>query len=166
MNEGIEKRVCFTGHRTLGRDFSKRKAYQLMQQLYEKGVDTFICGGTIGFDMEIAYLVLELQIEHPEVQLWLFLPCNNYDAKWDMRDKNRMKTLLKYASYIDCPDTPYHDGVMKARNYKMVDNSLYCVSYFNGKRVSGTAQTIRYAKRSGRQIFNLCDKGMAVVETL
>ncbi len=166
MTDETQKRACFTGHRVLGSDFDKEKATALIEALYKMGVDTFICGGALGFDMEIGYLVLEAKKKHPDIKLWLFLPCTDQDARWHEADKKRRRLLIEQADLVDCPDTTYNDTVMRTRNYKMVDNSHYCICYFNGKRVSGTAQTIRYAKRNGRKIYNLCSKGMAVVEAL
>ena len=37
----------------------------------------------------------------------------------------------------------------------MVDNASFLVTYFNGNQISGTAQTIRYAKKCGLEIINL-----------
>ena len=166
MNGEIEKRACFTGHRVLGSDFDKRKAYAVLERLFELGVDTFICGGAMGYDIEMGELVLKLKKKHSEVKLWLFLPCTDQDAKWRDEDKKRRQALMARSDLIDCPDTTYNSTVMKTRNYKMVDNSYYCIAYFNGQRVSGTAQTVRYAKKCQRKICNLSAKGMAVVEAL
>ena len=166
MNEGIEKRACFTGHRTLGADFNRKKAYAVLERLFGLGVDTFICGGAVGYDMEMAELVLKLQKKHAEVKLWLFLPCIDQDARWNDDDKKKRQALIERADLVDCPSIAYNSTVMKTRNYKMVDNSYYCIAYFNGKRVSGTAQTVRYAKKCQRKICNLCEKGMAVIDAL
>ena len=55
----MEKRCFFTGHRGLGADFSREKAYNAIKVLCEKmGVDTFVCGGAVGFDIEMGELVL------------------------------------------------------------------------------------------------------------
>ena len=156
----MEKKCFFTGHRGLGADFDKEQAYGLIKILNEKcGVDTFVCGGAVGFDIEMGELVLKLKEEHSDVKLWLFLPCINQDAKWNYTDKARRQALIDRADYIDCPQVYYDSTVMKTRNYKMVDTCFYGISYFNGKRVSGTAQTLRYAKRQGRKIFNLAKEG-------
>lgn len=150
------KACCFTGHRIVGKDdFSYDRLIGYIKGLYKiKGVDTFICGGAIGFDTVAGEAVLEVKKEIPELRLVLFLPCKNQDARWNSADKKRYGNILKSADYVDCPDTEYKDGVMKARNYKMVDNSSYCICYFNGKFASGTGQTVRYAQKSGKPVYN------------
>ena len=152
---GIENRCCFTGHRTLGADFDRSRLDFEIEQLYKGGVDTFIAGGALGFDMEAGYAVLEAKKKHPNIKLWLFLPCLDQDARWNDADKQRRANLIKNADYVDCPDIPYNSTVMKTRNYKMVDACDNCICYFNGKFVSGTAQTVRYARKTGINVINL-----------
>ncbi|MBQ7411972.1 MAG: DUF1273 family protein [Clostridia bacterium] len=153
----MEKRVkcCFTGHRVLARDFDEKCIDETIEALYASGVRVFISGGALGFDMLAGYAVLRAKKVHSDIELWLYLPCRDQDARWREDDKKRREGLIKSADYIHCPDIPYDSTVMKARNYKMVDACDYCVSYFNGKYVSGTAQTIRYAKRTGVALINL-----------
>ncbi len=146
---------CFTGHRTLASDFDEKTLFDCIENLCKKGVDTFICGGALGFDMVAGFAVLKLKEKYENIKLWLYFPCLDQDARWQDEDKKRRKELIKKADYIDCPKIPYNATVMKTRNYKMVDASDYCVAYFNGKFVSGTAQTIRYAKKTGIEVINL-----------
>lgn len=152
----IENRCCFTGHRTLEVDFDRALLCSTIEELYDKKqVRTFICGGAVGFDMECAYAVLGLKRRHDDIKLCFFLPCLGQDSRWSMQDRRKYKQLLEMADFIDCPQIPYNSTVMKTRNYKMVDACQYVISYFNGRFISGTAQTIRYAKRKGREVINL-----------
>lgn len=163
----MKNRCFFTGHRGLGSDFSAERAYKALRALREKyGVDTFVCGGAVGFDITMGELVLRLKREYDGIKLWLFLPCINQDERWNESDKARRQALIDNADYIDCPQVYYDNTVMKTRNYKMVDACEFGISYFNGKRVSGTAQTLRYAKKSGRKILNLAKEGNEILETL
>lgn len=168
INENIEKACFFTGHRSIGSDLNLKLLPEIVERMHNaRGVDIFICGGAVGFDMEAAYAVLETKKKYPDISLWLFLPCLDQDKKWGEKDKKRYRYLLEHADYTDCPQTNYYDGVMKARNYKMVENAYYCVSYYNGKKlISGTAQTLRYAKKLGRHIFNFGIGGPLAVENL
>lgn len=163
----MEKACCFTGHRSLGADFSEDRAYKTIKRLRENyGVTTFICGGATGFDMKMGELVLRLKDEYSEVRLFMMLPCRDQDSRWGLSDKMKYKKLLKSADEIEYIQDYYTDGVMKARNYRMVDESQFCVCYFSGRRVSGTAQTIRYAKRKGLKIGNLAEGGQALIDAL
>ena len=152
---GRENKCCFTGHRTLGADFDISRLDKTVEALYERGVDTFIAGGALGFDMEAGYAVLRAKKKHADIKLWLCLPCLDQDARWRDADRKRRALLIENADLVDCPNTVYNSTVMKTRNYKMVDFCGFCVSYFNGKFVSGTAQTVRYALRSRLEVINL-----------
>lgn len=151
----IEKRCCFTGHRDINSDFKPKMLEECIEALYNSGVDTFISGGAIGFDMLAGFAVLELKKKHPDIKLWLFLPCLDQDTMWNGEQRKMRQTLIESADYVHCPEVKYNKTVMKERNYRMVDACSCCVSYFNGKFVSGTAQTIRYALRSGKEVINL-----------
>ena len=150
-----ETTCCFTGLRILGKDFDFDRLYRTVIKLIEKrGVDTFICGGALGFDTQGAIAVKNAIDNGYNVKLHIYTPCNNQSEKWKDKDKIIYQELLSKADYVDIVDRPYYDGCMKQRNYKMVDNSAFCLCYFNG-RPSGTAQTVSYAKKCGLEIGNL-----------
>lgn len=153
-----ETTCLFTGHRALGREFDFDNLYSAVINLIEKrGVDTFICGGAIGFDTYGAEAVLKAKENGYKVKLHLYLPCNNQTEKWAPSFKIKYEDIRKRADYIDIVDRPYFEGCMQKRNYKMVDDSAFCLCYFNGKP-SGTGQTVRYAKRCGLTVINLVDQ--------
>ena len=152
-----ERCCCFTGHRIIGGDFSRDVLLRGIEYLINEGVDTFICGGALGFDTVCAKAVLDAKKEHPHIKLWIFAPCNNQDAKWSIRDSLTYKEILESADFVDMPPQPYFDDCMKIRNYKMVDSSAYCICYMNNPR-SGTGQTYRYATAKGLKVFNLSGK--------
>jgi uncharacterized phage-like protein YoqJ len=149
------KSACFTGHRNLGSDLNRGRLVRCIEKAISKGCDTFICGGALGFDTYAAEEIIKLKKSHPEIELHLYLPCKDQEARWSERDKEKYYEILKCADYVDCPDTPYYDGCMRARNYKMVDNSSLCISYLKDNVKSGTAQTVRYACQNGLFLCNL-----------
>ena len=146
---------CFTGHRTVDRNFNTELIGQYAKKLVtEKGVDTFIVGGALGFDTLCAKAVLELKKEFPHIQLHVYAPCNNQTAKWKEKDVKIYNKILELADFVDMPYVSYFDGCMKIRNYKMVDNSAFCICYLNHFG-SGTGQTFNYAQRCGLELYNL-----------
>lgn len=150
-----ETSCCFTGHRILGRDFDFDRLYRTVIKLIEKrGVDTFIAGGAMGFDTYAAKAVLKAKENGYNVQLHLYLPCNNQTEKWPMAHKIKYNEILEKADYVDLVDKPYFNGCMQKRNYKMVDASAFCLCYYNGKP-SGTGQTVKYAISKGLEIGNI-----------
>lgn len=147
---------CFTGHRFLSKTFDSRRLAQTIEAMIEKGVDTFICGGALGFDTLAAQEVLKLKKKkHKEIKLHIYAPCQNQDSLWNSRDKRVYEEILSRADYVDMPENLYNNQCMKIRNYKMVDNSSYLIAYYDGTFASGTGQTVRYAERCGIEIVNL-----------
>lgn len=147
---------CFTGHRTLGSDFTKEDLRSVIESLIEKGVRIFIAGGALGFDTEAALEVLRQKKSNKDIQLHIYAPCLEQDKYWKFPQKLLYKKILKHADYVDMPNTYYNNQCMKIRNYKMVEASGHLIAYYNGTFKSGTGQTFRYAKKLGRNIINIC----------
>ena len=154
-----ETTCCFTGHRIIEKDFDIEVLKRGIMYLVDLGVDTFICGGALGFDTICAKEVLNAKASYPHknIQLHIYAPCENQNAKWGRRDSEMYELLLEKADFVDVPATPYYTGCMKDRNFKMVDSSAFCICYLKNLR-SGTGQTYRYAKQNGLKIFNLAGK--------
>lgn len=155
--------VCFTGHRVIGKDFSLKRLEAYIKEMLEHfGVRVFIVGGALGFDTIAARLLLKLRDNGYDLELHVYAPCNNQSARWSQEDKITYNEILKQADYVSMVDRPYYDGCMRERNYKMVDNARYCICYLNQSARSGTAQTVRYARKKGLAIYNISDSGVEV----
>ena len=147
---------CFTGHRFLPKSFDSALLSQAIVSMIEKGVDTFISGGALGFDTQAAIEVLKLKKrKYKDVKLYIYAPCQNQDARWYPRDQRIYREILASADYVDMPEAPYDNQCMKIRNYKMVESSSHVISYYDGTFASGTGQTVRYAEKCGLEIVNL-----------
>ncbi len=151
---------CFSGHRQLGYDFSSEKLKDAIESLISKGYKIFIAGGALGFDTEVAVTVLKLKKKYKDIALHIYVPCIGQESRWQKKDIKLYKAILKRADYVDMPSNYYNNQCMKIRNYKMVDNSSFLITYYDGTYISGTGQTYRYAKKSGLEIVNLCDHFM------
>ena len=151
-----ELACCFTGHRVLGSGFDKQRLRREIEALISKGVKIFIAGGALGFDTEAATEVILQKMKGKDVKLYIYAPCLDQDKYWGPSQKTLYKTILERADLVDMPNTPYTSQCMKTRNYKMVDDADYVIAYYNGEFKSGTGQTVRYAKKSGKQVINLC----------
>ncbi|MBQ8163556.1 MAG: DUF1273 family protein [Clostridia bacterium] len=153
MNENV---CCFTGHRDISSDFSRERLIKAIEKKIALGVDTFLNGAAVGFDMIAAFCVLELKerAEYSHIKLHLYIPCKDQDRKWKREDKARYKELLSKSDFIDEPKYGYYDGCMRERNYKMVKNSAHCICYLNSY-ATGSGQTVREAQRRGLDIINV-----------
>ena len=152
-----ETTCCFTGHRIIAADFNPDTLVRGIEYMVAQGVDTFVCGGAVGFDTLCAQEVLRAKASHPHIKLHIYSPCCNQSDSWSYSDRVTYKSILEQADFVDMPASPYFDGCMKIRNYKMVDASAFCICYLNNPR-TGTGQTYRYAQKQGLTVFNLAGK--------
>lgn len=151
------KACCFTGHRRIAkkelpvlRKNLKTKIYKLI----DEGVETFYSGGAIGFDMLAGFTVIQAKKEYSHIKLIMALPCPNQDKLWKEREQRTYRQLLRAADEINFVSDACYMGCMKKRNHFMVENSDFCIAYLRyGK--SGTAQTVRMAKKKGIKVFTL-----------
>jgi len=150
-------KACFTGHRTISAKelpWLKQQLNSIIKNLVYAGVDSFLCGGAIGFDMLAGYTVLDFKNNNKSIKLIMILPCHNQDLKWPASEKKAYKKLLALSDEVIYVSTDYFDGCMNMRNIFLVENSDICIAYMKSGR-SGTAQTLRLAKEKGIEVYNL-----------
>lgn len=54
---------------------------------------------------------------------------------------------------MDYVSRKYYDGCMLARNRRLVDQAGILLAVYNGEQRGGTAATVRYARKAGREII-------------
>ena len=120
----------------------RRRLREEILDLAQKGVDTFLTGGALGFDTLAAH------------KLVLALPYMNQEAQWSQRDAAVYRTLLRQADNVVYTSQEYHRGCLFQRNRYLVDHSAYCVCYLLQER-TGTSYTAQYAREQGLEVRNL-----------
>ena len=152
-----EKTCCFSGHRQL----SQKKIEKIVKRLNEEvdrligqGITDFLCGAAVGFDLIAASMIISKKQQCVNIRLIFALPCRNQDEKWADRQKQLYRSLLSEADEIHYVSEEYTSDCMKKHNQYMVDNSAYCICALT-KDISGTGQTVRYARQQGLEIINV-----------
>ena len=75
----------------------RRRLREEILDLAQKGVDTFLTGGALGFDTLAAQEVLRMRaMGLPSLKLVLALPYMNQEAQWSQRDAAVYRTLLRH----------------------------------------------------------------------
>lgn len=165
---GKNMQVCFIGHRTV------EKTEELISSLKEtiaalinKGVTSFLFGGMGEFDNLSWKVVTELKEIFPSIKRVYVRSAYQYI------DKSYEEYLLKF--YEETYFSPKLENSGKysyvERNYEMIDNSTYCVFYYDENYVpqlkrqlkhnmllqcnSGTKIAYKYAIRKKKEIINL-----------
>lgn len=151
-----EKTCCFTGHRSIDKNDKENISKNLESVicfLFERGIDTFLCGGALGFDLFAARTVLRLR-ERLEIKLVMVIPCRNQADGWSLRDKLEYEEILSAADEVLCLNEKYVTGCMHQRNRFMVKASSVCIAYFDG-RLGGTRHTIKLAEDEELEIIRV-----------
>lgn len=146
--------VSFTGHRNI--PFSAEPAINerldaTIISLIKKGVDTFICGGALGFDTLAAKRVLAARNNYP-IKLILALPCGDQAKRWSVKNKAMFEYIKGNADQTVVLFDHYITGCMHARDKYMVNNSDIVVAYYRGQ-LGGTQFTLKYAEEQSKQIL-------------
>ena len=154
--------VCvFTGHRDLP-EGQLAAISGLLAEAIEKlhrdaHVDTYLCGGAVGFDLLAGEQVLALRRRYPDLRLHLILPCREQDKRYSPGDKARYAALLEQADKVEWLSPHYYRGCMLARDRVMVDRADCCVC-FQTRSEGGTAYTVRRAADKGLPLYNIAEK--------
>ncbi|MBO5481462.1 MAG: DUF1273 family protein [Clostridia bacterium] len=140
------KTCAFTGHRNLDADFSKSALKKQVEKMIKKGVDTFLCGMAVGFDMLAAETVLALKKKYPNVKLIACIPCYGQERFFSEEDKKRYAVLVQNADEKTVLAERYYKGCMQKRDIYMADRADTMLAYCK-RETGGAAFTVRYFQR-------------------
>lgn len=118
-----------------------------------RGFTQFLSGMAEGTDVWCAQAVLALREKNPAVKLHCILPCTTQSEKWTASSRALYRSILEQADSIVYVSRDYHKGCMLERNRFLVDHAAVLLAVYNGERRGGTAATVRYAQRTGKEIW-------------
>lgn len=151
------KTAAFTGHRYINTDDSvlKDRLSHIVREQYHNGYTTFITGGAVGFDLLAAEIVLELQKEYTDIQLFCAVPYAGHHLYFREESKQRyIRIADKVTSNIILSPRYYGDCFLRRNDY-MIANCSLLIAYYGQKSNSGTGYTVRRAEANNIQIINL-----------
>lgn len=159
-----KKKVAFTGHRpeslSFGRSLNAGRIEEFkivlcdeIRREMDEGCDTFYCGGARGIDLLCGEIVLEEKADrHPDVQLICVIPYEQQDERWGQTWKERYRSVLCGADSIRQICDSYQRDCFHIRNRYMVDACDLLIAVYNGKTTGGTAYTVQYAIKQGKEV--------------
>lgn len=140
------------------KELSIRVKTMITDLIVKKDCDTFITGGSLGFDKIVYYAVNALKKEYPNIKNCLAIPFKNQDSKWfanDLEDYTYMKEKADSVVYVDTVDG-YNLAVgevgkftpkkLKVCHEYMIDKSDYLVALYRGDEKCGVSYCINYGK--------------------
>lgn len=175
------KSCCFTGYRPHRFAFSpdglrpeqvQAALGQQIRRLYDEGYRTFISGMSAGVDLWAAAEVLTLQETHPEVELIAAVPFAGQESHWPIplqREYRRVLDAAQRAEVLFDAAAAEKNAAecYKGRNRWMVDRAdtvlAVCEIDVADSR-TGTATTVRYARRLQKRILYIDPVTLAVTE--
>ncbi len=154
--------ACFIGHRNIQKNEDLVSSLKnIITELINKGVSTFLFGSMSEFDEFSWKIVTELKEKYP------FIKRVYVRSTYQYINKSYEKYLLKFYEETYFPKKLENAGKRSyvERNYEMIDHSTYCIFYYNEnyvvpfskspKRNSGTKIAYHYAVKRKKTIINL-----------
>ena len=154
--------ACFIGHRKIQKKEEVASSIkQTALELIHKGITTFLFGSKSEFDDLAWQIVSDLKTNYP------FIKRIYVRSAYPYIDKEYEKYLLKNYEETYFPHQLKSAGRFSyvERNFEMIDNSTYCLFYYDenyisylnqdAKRNSGTKIAYDYAVTRKKIIFNL-----------
>ena len=147
---------CFIGHREINEtEELKSGLYKLIERLIsENNVDTFLFGSKSRFNSLCYETVTGLKEKYPHIKR-IYVR-----AEYPVIDRDYENYILKKYEGTYFPEKIKKAGksAYLERNFFMIDNSRYCVFYFDKNlkyqnRNSGTKSAFEYANKKGKEIF-------------
>jgi len=162
----IERCCAFTGHRPQKFPWGyneadsrcaalKKELATQIAKLADTGYTDFFTGMAEGTDTWAALAVLALRQEKPTLKLHCALPCKEQADRWSASARELYFSILKQADSVEYVSRAYSKDCMVKRNRYLVDHASCLLAVYNGEQRGGTAMTVRYAKKLGREIIVL-----------
>lgn len=121
--------------------------------LANAGFTQFLSGMAEATDTWCALSVLSLREKNPAIKLHCILPCKEQADKWSASSRDLYHSILERADSIVYVSRDYYKNCMLDRNRFLVDHAATLLAVYNGERRGGTAATMRYAQKMGREII-------------
>ncbi len=162
--KAVKRSCAFTGHRpnklpwrydeTASGCIALRSVLaEQIALLAEAGVTQFLSGMAEGVDTWAALSVLELREKNPAIKLHCILPCTSQAEKWSASSRDRYRSILELADSIVYVSRDSHKNCMLDRNRFLVNHADCILAVYNGVWRGGTAATVRYAQKMGREMI-------------
>ncbi len=172
---------CFTGYRPHRFAFSpdglrpeqvQAALGEQIRRLYDEGYRTFISGMSSGVDMWAAAEVLTLRESHPDVELIAAVPFVGQESHWAIPLQREYRRILDGAQQVEvlfdaaAAEKNAAECYTK-RNHWMVDRAdtvlAVCeIDLPDGR--TGTAATVRYARRRQKRILYIHPVTLEIAE--
>ena len=163
----MKRKACaFTGHRPQKFPWRKDETAPAcaalkaalnaqILRLMESGFTDFLSGMALGVDQWAAASVLELRENNPILKLHCILPCKTQAEGWTATERDVYLAILDEADSVVYVNRDAIRDCMLVRNRFMIEHASLVLAVYNGEKRGGTASTVRYARKLGREVWIL-----------
>lgn len=162
----LKHSCAFTGHRPhklpWRYDENDPRCIALINSMTEqivaltaRGVTDYFTGMAEGTDTWAALAILKLKEDNPAVRLHCIIPYAAQPDEWSADAQKRYFDILSRADETRVLSHDYYDKCLLIRNRYLVNHAGVLLAVYNGEYRGGTAATIRYARKVGREIIIL-----------
>ncbi len=140
---------CVTGHRNIATerfDYVTTELYCEILLAIKDGYTHFISGFAEGVDLIFAEIVSELKVQYP-ITLEAAIP---YRKRLHILTQT-CKKLITQCNVIGVHSEEYVPSCFMKRNCFMVNQSARIIAVYDGRAKGGTAATLQYAARLGKE---------------
>jgi len=168
-DKGVLK-CCFTGYRPqkfgfrlTSSDINYIKFENALTdwiiRLINEECKIFYTGMAMGFDIIAAENVALIKKARPElgIKLVCVVPFSGQEESFNSFWREKYNNIMSFADEKILLSDNYYSGCYQVRNKYMVDNCDCVLTWYDGKP-GGTRNTLDYALKQGKQVFNMCDE--------
>ena len=83
------------------------------------------------------------------------MPCEAQADQWSDSARELYRSILEQADEVVYVSREYSKDCMLKRNRYLVDHAACLLAVYNGEWRGGTAMTVRYARKLGREVIIL-----------
>ena len=127
---------------------------RVARECLAKGYDTFITGMARGVDLDFAIEIIKLKNTYRQyagVKIIAAVPHRSQAERYDRASKKKYDFVMENAERAIVFSEEYTPDCFFVRNRFMVDESDLVVAFWNEKNEGGTAYTVNYARKQGKE---------------
>ena len=155
MEDRKNTTVAFTGHRSYEGQSNEELAI-LLEELYERGYRSFLTGMAWGFDLAAGEAVMALKYRHENVEMIAVEPYAAFRELFHDTDAERYDRIKATADEVVAVSQIGNRHSYLRRNDYLVDNASVLIAWWDSQPNSGTAYTVKRAKKKALEVHNLC----------
>ena len=120
--------------------------------LISRGITVFYSGMALATDQWAAEIVLDMKKLHLNLRLIAVRPCETQADRWSNEQRERHHRTLALCDEEITLHKKFKRVCMHERNRFLVNHAEHLLAVYDGGAGGGTAYTVRFGLKQGRQI--------------